>query len=134
MSGKPGILIVDDDPDIRGTLLLVLENNGYEAKTASNGEEALKALEDWHPELIILDIMMDTETEGFEVAYKIRNDCRLSEIPIVMLTSFLDKMRKEGPEQFLDILEEEWPATWLFEKPVDTKKLLEKIGSILSPG
>jgi hypothetical protein len=53
-------------------------------------------------------------------------------MPIVLLTSFLDKVREEGPDQFQHILGEEWPAKWLFEKPVDTKRLLEKLAAILA--
>jgi hypothetical protein len=48
------------------------------------------------------------------------------------LTSFLEKVRGEGPDKFQHILGEEWPAKWLFEKPVDSKKLVEKIKAILS--
>jgi hypothetical protein len=51
-----------------------------------------------------------------------------------MLTSFLDKVREEGPGKFEYILGEQWPAHWLFEKPVDSKKLLAKIEGILSRG
>ena len=51
-----------------------------------------------------------------------------------MLTSFLEKVRAEGPDQFQHILGEEWPAKWLFQKPVDNKKLLEKIKGILGGG
>jgi len=43
------------------------------------------------------------------------------------LTSYLEKVRAEGPDQFQHILGEDWLAKWLFEKPVDTKKLLAKL-------
>jgi hypothetical protein len=50
------------------------------------------------------------------------------------LTSFLEKVRQDGPDQFQHILGEAWPAKWFFEKPVDTKKLLAKIEGILTEG
>ena len=125
------ILLVDDDPDIRDSLRLILEKKGYSIRTASNGREALAALKSRLPDLMILDVMMTTVTEGFDLAYELRDTPEFKGLPIIMLTSFLDKVREEGPDQFQHILGESWPAHWLFEKPVDTKKLLTKIESIL---
>lgn len=126
------ILLVDDDPDIRDSLRVVLEREGYQVRTASNGTQARKELEKQRPDLLILDIMMATDTEGFDLAFDLRERPEFEGMPIVLLTSFLDKVREEGPDQFQHILGEEWPAKWLFEKPVDTKRLLSKISGILS--
>jgi DNA-binding response OmpR family regulator len=131
MSQKAEILVVDDDPDIVDSLRIILESNHYEVRTAANGSEALRALEDRMPDLMILDVMMATDTEGFDLAYKLRENPHFKNIPILMLTSFLDKVRHEGPGQFEYILGEQWPAHWLLEKPVDSKKLLKKIEGIL---
>ena len=132
MNERTEILVVDDDPDIVDSLRIILESNQYEVRTAANGREAMKALEDHMPDLMILDIMMATDTEGFDLAYKLREDAEFKGIPILILTSFLDKVRQEGPGKFEYILGEQWPAHWLFEKPVDSKKLLAKIEAILS--
>ena len=131
MKERAEILVVDDDPDIVDSLRIILESNQYAVRTASNGREAMKALEDRMPDLMILDIMMATDTEGFDLAYKLREDPEFKKLPILMLTSFLDKVRQEGPGKFEYILGEQWPAHWLFEKPVDSKKLLAKIEGIL---
>lgn len=131
MSKATEILVVDDDPDIRLTLKDILEAHGYAVRTAKNGQEALEMLNVWVPDLMILDIMMTTDMEGFEVAYKIKASPRLSRMPIIMLTGFLEKVRANGPEEFVEIMEEEWPAKWLFEKPVEPKKLLAKIKDVL---
>ena len=128
------ILFVDDDRDIRDSIRIILEKNGYTVRTAANGREAIAALEAKVPDLIILDIMMATDTEGFDLAYELKNKSEFENLPIIMLTSFLEKVRDEGPDKFQHILGEEWPAKWLFEKPVDTKKLLSKIEGILSGG
>ena len=125
------ILLVDDDPDIRDTLRIILEREGYGIRTAANGKQALEELQKKRPDLMILDIMMTTDTEGFDLAYDLRNRSEFRQMPIILLTSFLDKVREEGPDQFQHILGEQWPAKWLFEKPVDTKKLLDKIDGIL---
>jgi DNA-binding response OmpR family regulator len=131
MANKREILFVDDDRDIRESIQIILEKNGYSVRTAANGQEALKALEVKKPDLMILDIMMATDTEGFDIAYELKNKPEFENLPIILLTSFLDKVRDEGPDQFQHILGEEWPAKWLFEKPVDVDKLLKKIESIL---
>ena len=128
------ILIVDDDPDIRDSLRIILEKNGYSVRSAKNGKEALSELKSQKPALMILDIMMSTDTEGFDLAYELKNTPEFANLPIIMLTSFLEKVRQEGPDQFQHILGEEWPAKWLFQKPVDNKKLLEKIKGILGGG
>lgn len=125
------ILLVDDDPDIRDSLRIVLEKEGYSVRTAVNGKQALEELERQRPDLMILDIMMATDTEGFDLAFDLRDRPEFEGMPIVLLTSFMDKVREEGPDQFQHILGEEWPAKWLYEKPVDTKRLLEKIAGIL---
>jgi len=134
MSTKGEILVVDDDRDIRDSIGIVLEKNGYSVRTAANGREAIAALEAKLPDLLILDIMMATDTEGFDLAYELKNMPRFENLPIVILTSFLGKVRDEGPDKFQHILGEEWPAKWLFEKPVDAKRLLSKIEGILGGG
>jgi DNA-binding response OmpR family regulator len=134
MANKRQILLVDDDADIRDSLRIILEGNGYKVQTAANGREAMTALETKIPDLMILDIMMTTDTEGFDLAYELKNKPKYQNMPIIILTSFLEKVKKDGPDQFQHILGEEWPAKWLFEKPVDTKKLLAKIQGILSEG
>lgn len=131
MAIKAEILLVDDDRDIRDSLRIILENSGYKVRTAVNGREALKALESKIPDIMVLDIMMSTDTEGFDLAYELKNKPGFENLPIIILTSFLEKVREEGPDQFQHILGESWPAKWMFEKPVDTKKLLDKLEAIL---
>jgi CheY-like chemotaxis protein len=134
MAMKAEILLVDDDPDLRNSLQIILEKNGYIVRTASNGQEALEALKTQRPDLMILDIMMATDTEGFDLAYELKNRPGSRDLPIILLTSFLEKVREDGPERFQHIMGEAWPAKWLFEKPVDTKKLIAKIEGILAGG
>jgi two-component system phosphate regulon response regulator PhoB/two-component system alkaline phosphatase synthesis response regulator PhoP/two-component system response regulator VicR len=134
MATKAEILLVDDDPDFRDSLQIILESRGYTVRTASNGTEAREALKGKKPDLMILDIMMATDTEGFDLAYELKKNPGFKDLPIILLTSFLEKVRREGPDKFQHITEEEWPARWMFEKPVDTKKLIAKIEGILAGG
>ena len=91
------VLIVDDDPDIVEALKMTLEANRYKVFTATNGTEGLKQVKAVKPDLIILDVMMDTITEGFQVSYQLRNPDPQSEyalyskIPILMLTAIVEK-------------------------------------------
>ncbi|MFH2130885.1 MAG: response regulator [bacterium] len=132
MAIKKEILLVDDDPDIRDSYSIILQSGGYSVRTANNGREALKALETHKPDLMILDIMMATETEGFDLAFELKNKPEFENMPIIIMTSFLNKVREEGPDSFQHILGEDWPAKWLFEKPVSPEKMLKKIKSILA--
>ena len=99
MATKGEILLVDDDPDLRDSLQIILEKNGFSVRTAANGQEALEALKAKRPDLMILDIMMTTDTEGFDLAYELKNKPGLKDFPIILLTSFLEKVRHEGPGQ-----------------------------------
>ncbi len=87
------ILIVDDDKDLVQTLEAALRHNGYEVAKAYSGTEGLAALVKEKPDLIILDVMMETDTAGFEIADQIRNSrsssryAEFKSIPIVMLTA-----------------------------------------------
>lgn len=130
MESKGLILVVDDDPDIVATSRIILEGNGYEVLTASNGKEALERLSRVKPDLMLLDVMMASDTEGFDLAFRLKEDPEFKDLPIIMLTAFLDKVRTEGAGPFEFILGEPWPVEWLFEKPLDTKKLLAKIEAI----
>jgi two-component system alkaline phosphatase synthesis response regulator PhoP len=131
MNVKNEILVVDDDPDIRDALKLILEKNGYIVRMCKNGQEALTELKRRRPDVMLLDIMMSTDTEGFDLAYELKNTPAFENLPIVLLTSFLEKVRQEGPDQFQHILGEAWPAKWMFEKPVDTQKLLGTLEAII---
>lgn len=131
MNEKHDILIVDDDSDIREALKIVLESKGYSVRTSKNAREALEALKAKKPAVLLLDIMMSTDTEGFDLAYELKNTAEFEKLPIIILTSFLEKVRAEGPDQFQHILGEAWPAQWMFEKPVDTEELLKKIEGIV---
>ena len=132
MATKGEILLVDDDPDIRDSLQIILENHGYTVRTATNSQQALAAVKVKMPDLMILDVMMTTETEGFDLAFDLKKREGAENLPIILLTSFLDKVRQDGPEKFQYIMGEQWPAKWMFEKPVNAQKLIAKFERILA--
>jgi CheY-like chemotaxis protein len=85
------ILVIDDDPDIRDTLVEVLEENGHHAVGASNGDDALAQLRraDEHPCLILLDLMMPV-MDGRAFREEQLKDPALSLIPVIVLSAFRD--------------------------------------------
>ena len=131
MGNPADILIIEDDKDIVDTMRIILESKAYQVRAAYNGKEGYAEIERKVPDAIILDVMMSTDTEGFDLAYKLQRNPEYKKIPILMLTSFPQMMAEEGPEKFQHILGEDWPVTMFFEKPIGPEKLLSAIEEIL---
>ncbi|MBI5966421.1 MAG: response regulator [Deltaproteobacteria bacterium] len=128
------ILIVDDDPDIVEAMKMTLEANNYKVYAAANGTECLRQVKAVNPDLIILDVMMDTITEGFQVSYQLRNPDPKSEyapyskIPILILTAIVEKKHmKFSTKTDGDFL----PVDDFVEKPIRPQVLLEKVKNLL---
>jgi CheY-like chemotaxis protein len=83
---QPSILVVDDDPDIRDILALILESRGFEVRSADNGLRALETLGQWRPRLIILDLMMP-EMDGRSFRERQLASPELSAIPVVVMSA-----------------------------------------------
>lgn len=102
----PKILIVDDEPHIRQLLELTLEDmeeNGVELLFATNGDEALELIRNERPCLVFLDVMMP-KMNGFEVCNTVKNELRISDTCIVLLTAKGQEFDKEkGREVGADI-------------------------------
>lgn len=86
ISEQKSILVVDDDPAIRKILSQSFEMEGFVTYQASNGEEALEAIDSAIPDLVILDVMMP-KMNGFEVLKSVRSSPRTEDLPVVMLTA-----------------------------------------------
>jgi DNA-binding response OmpR family regulator len=132
MGGLTDILIIDDDKDLVQAMQIILERHNYGVRVAYNGKEGYDKIEAKPPDLVILDVMMATDTEGFDLAYKLKQLPEYRNIPIVMATSFPRTMAEQGPERFQHILGESWPVSHFIEKPIDPEELLSVIGKILS--
>jgi len=132
MGNAADILIIDDDRDLVDSMRIILESKAYNVRAAFNSKEGYAEMERKPPDLIILDVMMSTDTEGFDFAYKLQRSPQYKEIPILMLTSFPQKMVEQGPENFQHIMGEDWPVTMFFEKPIQPEKLLATIAQLLT--
>lgn len=126
------ILVVDDDPDVVMSTRLCLEAEGHEVIDAKNGTECLARVRTQCPDLIILDVMMDSTTEGFQVTLKLKSQDPTSEyyafreIPILMLTAIhgTTPMRFHPTEDYL-------PVDEFVDKPIDPDDLVQKVASLL---
>ena len=80
------ILVVDDEPHVIRSLTFVLEKEGYNVSSATNGEEALAKIQESKPSLMLLDVMMPKKN-GYEVCEEVKGNSGLSDIHIIMLTA-----------------------------------------------
>ena len=86
LMAKETILVVEDEEDIRELLKYNLEKEGYQVFGAATGEEALQAVRDRRPDLILLDLMLPG-IDGLEVCRRIRGEAQTQHLPIIMLTA-----------------------------------------------
>lgn len=107
------VLIVDDDPQVRIDLAQALNAQGFEVATADDGEQALKTLETWSPDVIITDLVMP-RLDGFELMRTLRG--RGEAIPAIVLTGF------GSIEKALSVIRD-LDAYWFLEKPVKLTEL-----------
>ena len=132
MSTPADILIIDDDKDLVNSIEIILQTKNYQVRSAFNGKQGYDEIKKKIPDLILLDVMMATDTEGFDLAYKLKENPKYQDIPIIMITSFTQKMAEEGPDRFQHILGEAWPVSSFLEKPVDPEVLLSTVEKVLT--
>ena len=130
--GKPKILVVDDERDMRIFVSTVVETLGFEAVAASDGAEALIKAGSNPPALVILDVMMPKIEDGIQTYRQFRTDPRLSAIPIIILSAiakktFLHSIKILSPRQGPQLSE---PEAYM-EKPPDATELSRLIGERL---
>jgi DNA-binding response OmpR family regulator len=122
------ILIIDDDPDFNYVFQMVLEANDFEVDTATTPEEGINKVLSIEPDLVVLDVMMPTGYEGFDVAREIREEHDLTELPIVILTNVHNV--REVPYRFAPD-EDYLPVDVFLDKPVDPESLVDIIKEML---
>jgi two-component system sensor histidine kinase/response regulator len=120
---KSKILIVDDAIDTVELLRKRFHSEGYETSEAYDGEEALKRVDEYNPDLIVLDVMMP-KIDGYEVCRRLKNDENKKYIPVLMLTA---KGEVESKVKGLEIGADDYLA-----KPFDYKELSARVKSLLT--
>jgi Lrp/AsnC family transcriptional regulator for asnA, asnC and gidA len=122
----PTVLVVDDDPDFVETTQIVLEREGYGVLSASDGDGGLQAMRMYHPDIVILDVMMDSLLEGLNASWTIRADQHLQDTPVLMVSSIASS---EYAESFPT--DEYVPVDNFLCKPIAPDKLLQEIKRLL---
>jgi DNA-binding response OmpR family regulator len=126
---KNNILIVDDDQDYGEALKIVLENQGYRIRHALNIRDGRAFVEEERPDLIILDVMMEKMTDGFNFCSDLKNDKTCSTIPILMVTAVTDKTGfKFSPETDGEYLQ----ADDYVKKPIPVSELVSRIKKLIN--
>ncbi len=129
------ILLVDDDVDLVETIAQALSFHGFEIEKAHSGRDGLKSILAFRPDLVILDIMMESDTAGFEVVNLIRNKrtesryAEVSEVPIILLTAINQvtnsRFSLNEAQSFLPEI------SGFITKPFKIDDLLAKVNSVL---
>ncbi len=119
------ILIVDDDPDITFTTDLFLKKAQHEVLSASNREDGMKAIEQFNPDLVILDVMMEQPDDGIAMAQELRRQGVTT--PILMLTS-VARVTGFAYDQDQELV----PVDAFHEKPIQPETLLATVDQLLA--
>jgi len=128
MEKRAKILLIDDDVDFVESTKMVLESKPYDVIVAFGGDEGIKKAKEENPDLVLLDIIMPVK-DGFTAAEQFKNDPQLTQIPVLMLTSY--SARRAGSSIPVS-RGYELQADDYIEKPVSPDKLLEIVASYLT--
>jgi CheY-like chemotaxis protein len=127
MSSAKTVLLVDDDADFVEMNRTLLQERGYVVRVAYSGRQCLEEVTARRPDLIILDMVMERPSDGFDISRELRNSAYTKAIPLVMITSVNDSIpfRVEPDRTWL-------PVDTLLEKPVDPQLLLAVVERALA--
>ncbi len=114
------ILVVDDEPKLVNLLYEVLTASGYTVLSARSGEKAIELITKEQPDLVLLDIVLAKEVDGFDVARRVR---KFSDVPIIMLTA---KVRESDLLRGFDVGADDY-----LTKPFSSKELLVRVQAVL---
>lgn len=122
MTAVRDILVIDDDPDIINYCTVVFEGHGYQVRGAVSAAEGEAALRERRPDLVILDIMMESPDSGFELAHVIARD--FAGLPVVLFSSIADAAMWTFDTSAL-------PVSAMLEKPIEPDDLLATVRRLL---
>ncbi|MDF2627430.1 MAG: two-component hybrid sensor and regulator [Symbiobacteriaceae bacterium] len=122
---KPLVMVVDDDPDVRTIVGMMLERGGYAVRTASDGQEAFRVIMENRPDLLILDLMMPN-LDGFQLVRLLRQRRWTQQIPLLVLTA-LDLT--EGEKTLLRL----GPTRHLTKGPALQEEIVSRVRDLMKP-
>ena len=116
----PKVLIIDDDPDVRTVMNVLMKKQGYEVETAFSKEDALSKLEDFQPSVILLDVLL-SGTDGRELCRELKQNEEMKNIPVIMVSAHpgaAENINSYGADDFVS-------------KPIDTASLMRKVEQLI---
>jgi CheY-like chemotaxis protein len=120
------ILVVDDDPDFVSATKIVLEKHNHQVIAAASGDAGYQRAFSDRPDLVILDVIMDTVLDGLSVSQRMHDDPALREIPIIMVTSIANTDYAElfPTDEYIHI-------NAFLSKPISADELLRQVNKYL---
>jgi DNA-binding response OmpR family regulator len=115
------VLIIDDDPDVRTVMNVLMTKQGYEVETAFSREDALSKLEIFQPSVILLDVLL-SGTDGRELCREIKQNEEKKFVPVIMVSAHpgaAENIASYGADDFIS-------------KPINTQLLLEKLDRVVN--
>jgi CheY-like chemotaxis protein len=121
------ILVVDDDPDFQNATRIVLEKEGHTVIVAKNGDEGYQRSQTDQPDIVILDVMMDSVLDGVSMSQQMHDDESTRAIPILMVTSIANTDYAElfPTDEYIHIQA-------FLSKPIEPAKLIKQVNKLLA--
>jgi len=121
------ILVVDDDPDFQNATRIVLEKEGHTIISAKNGDEGYQRSQKDQPDLVILDVMMDSVLDGVSMSQQMHDDESTRAIPILMVTSIANTDYAElfPTDEYIHI-------RGFMSKPIEPARLIKQVNKLLA--
>lgn len=125
------VLVVDDDPDVVTFNVTIVEELGYTALVAKNGEEGLRIVKEEKPDLVILDVLMPRQS-GVRLYRELKTDESLGQIPVIMLSAIAEKTFLRSQKALTEFGEDKVPEPEIYiEKPIEPEELSKIIKDTL---
>lgn len=125
------VLVVDDDPDVRLINRTVIEENGYTALVAEDGEQGLQIIKKEAPDLVLLDILMPKQS-GLRLYSQLKTSKSLKNIPVVILSGIAKRAFLRSQKALVEFGGAEVPEPEIYlEKPVESDELAKVLKEIL---
>ncbi|MCA9912614.1 MAG: response regulator [Anaerolineae bacterium] len=119
----PRILIVEDEPNVRGNLMEILQLMNVDVRGAADGDEGLSVAREFLPDLLLCDVRMP-HADGFKLLKELRNDPKIQHIPVILLTAHTDfDVREKGLQ---------YGANEFLTKPIAVDDLINSVNRYLS--
>ena len=124
MNAKKKIMVVEDDRDFTESITLILESSGYEVFSIEDGDRFFALVEYEKPDLVLMDIMMKSLTEGFNILYEMKLNPEYRAIPVVIVSAIEKHTGFTIDKAFLEVEE-------YLEKPLNPQKLLDSVKRLI---